>query len=140
HTKTGDSLNGGELSLYGGSYDTIKPSLELGGTSGKISYFFTASYLHDGLGIENPTSSATPLHDYTDQEKAFGSISYVIDDTSRVNLLFSASYANFQIPNNPNQTPAFALDGVKPFNSAFLNEIQQEQNYYTILSWQKTLG
>ena len=35
-TKSGASLEGGEFSLYGGSYDTINPSFEYGGTSGKF--------------------------------------------------------------------------------------------------------
>lgn len=140
HTKSGTSLDGGEVSLYGGSYDTLRPSFELGGTNGKLSYFFTGSFLHDDLGIENPTSSTRALHDYTNQYKGFGSISYLIDDTSRLNLLLSASYGDFQIPNNPNQPVGFTLDGVKPFNSSQLDENQHEQNYYAILSYQKSIG
>ena len=140
HTKSGTSLNGGEVSLYGGSYDTIHPSFSLGGASGKLSYFFLGSFLHDDLGIENPTSSTRPLHDYTYQYKGFGSISYLIDNTSRLNLLLSASYADFQIPNNPDQPVGFALDGVRPFNSSRLDENQHEQNYYAILSYQKSIG
>ena len=52
-TKTGATLNHNELSLYGGSYDTIQPSLQLGGTTGNLDYFVAASYNHNGLGIEN---------------------------------------------------------------------------------------
>ena len=37
--KTGSQLNGAELSLYGGSYDTFNPSLQLGGTTGNLDYF-----------------------------------------------------------------------------------------------------
>ena len=66
-TKNGSQLNGGEVSLYGGSFNTINPSLQFGGTSGKVDYFVTASYLHDDIGIENPTSSYYPIHDTTDQ-------------------------------------------------------------------------
>ena len=100
-TKSGSQLNGGEFSLYGGSYDTFNPSLQLGGTTGKLDYFVTASYRHNDLGIENPTASVRPLHDYTDQEKAFAYISYNIDKTSRVSLLLNGSYADFQLPNTP---------------------------------------
>ena len=140
HTKTGASLNGGDVSVYGGSYDTIRPSFDLGGTNGKLSYFFTGSFLRSDLGIENPTPSARALHDYTTQYKGFGDISYVIDDTSRLSLLLSASYGDFQIPNNPNQPVGFTLDGVRPFNSGSLNENQHEQNYYAIVSYQKSVG
>lgn len=140
HTKSGASLNGGEVSLYGGSYDTLQPSFELGGASGKLNYFFTGSFLHSDLGIENPTSSTRALHDYTYQYKGFGYLSYVIDNTSRLNLLLSASYGDFQIPNNPDQPVGFTLDGVKPFNSSRLDENQHEQNYYAVLSYQKSVG
>ena len=140
HTKSGASMNGGDVSLYGGSYDTMEPSFDLGGSNGKLNYFFTGSFLHSDLGIENPTSSTRPLHDYTDQYKGFGDISYVIDDTSRLSLILSASYGDFQIPNNPDQPVGFTLEGVKPFNSSALNENQHEQNYYAIISYQKNIG
>ena len=140
HTKSGDDLKGGEISMYGGSFGTLRPSIEYGGVDGKMSYYFTASYLESDIGIENPMGSSRAIHDHTQQEKAFGSMSYLIDDTSRLNLLLSSSYGHFQIPNNPNQTPAFTLSGVKPFNSSLLNENQQEQNYYSILSYQKSAG
>ena len=47
--------NGGRVDLYGGSHDTVEPSFQLGGSSGKLNYYLTGSYLHDNLGIENPT-------------------------------------------------------------------------------------
>ena len=56
-TKSGALDQGGEASLYGGSFDTVRPSFELGGSQGKLSYFADASYDHNGLGIENPTAS-----------------------------------------------------------------------------------
>lgn len=118
HTKSGTGLNGGEVSLYGGSYDTINPSFEYGGTSGKLTYYFTGSYLHNGIGIENPTGSSSPIHDDTNQYKAFAYFSYIIDDTSRLNLILSGAHSDFQIPNNPGQTPGFTLAGVPSFDSA----------------------
>ena len=98
-TKNGSQLNGGEVSFYGGGYDTINPSGQFGGTSGKVDYFVTASYLHDDIGIENPTSSYYPIHDTTEQEKLFTYLSYQIDDSSRLSLLLNGSYADFQLPN-----------------------------------------
>src|SRR5208282_5842848 len=91
-TKTGSQLNGGEISVYGGGYDTVQSSLQLGGTSGRLEYFVSVSNKHNNLGIDNTTNSATPLHDITDQERAFGYFSYRLDDTSRLTLLLSASY------------------------------------------------
>ena len=43
----------------------------------------------------------TPIHDKTDQYKAFTYLSYVLDDTSRISVMGSASYADFQVPNTP---------------------------------------
>jgi len=138
-TKSGPDLNGGEFSLYGGSYNTVNPSFEYGGTSGKLTWYYTGSYLHNSLGIENPTGSSRAIHDDTDQFKGFAYFSYLIDDTSRLNLILSGAHGDFQLPNNPGQTPAFTLAGVPSFDSANLNENQTEQNYYGILSYQKKL-
>ena len=140
HTKSGLIENGGEISLYGGSYDTFEPAFQYGGTSGKLNYYFTGNYLHNDLGVENPTSSVRPLHDFSDQLKGFGYLSYLIDDTSRISLMLSGAHSDFQIPNSPNQIPGFTLGTRSTFNSALLDENQTEQNYYDILTYQKTAG
>ena len=139
-SKTGTQLNGSELSLYGGSYDTIEPSVELGGTSGKWDYFFTASYDHNNLGIDNTTAGPDPLHDVTDQEKAFGYFSRKFDPTSRMTLLLSASYADFQIPDTAGLAPSYALMNGPPPDSTSIDDHQNEQNYYMVLSYQKFAG
>ena len=139
HTKNGAVFQQGEASVYGGSFDTIMPSFEYGGVTGKLNYYFTANYLHDGIGIENPTRTANPIHDDTDQYKMFGYSSYILDDTSRLVLLTSGNHSDFQIPNNPGQTPEFTDMGRSTFNSAKLNETQVEQNAYAILTYQKKI-
>ena len=80
---------------------------------------------------------------------------YVIDKTSRLSLILSAYDADFQIPNNPGQTPAFGVAGlptipgsvtadqpfgVGQFASAHLDENQNEQNDYAVLAYQKSAG
>ncbi|MFZ0917040.1 MAG: hypothetical protein WAN04_09120, partial [Candidatus Udaeobacter sp.] len=72
HTKSGAAFEQGDASVYGGSFDTIMPSFEYGGVAGKLNYYWTGSYLHNGIGIENPTSSSDPIHDDTDQYRMFG--------------------------------------------------------------------
>jgi outer membrane receptor protein involved in Fe transport len=136
--KTGSQLNGDELSLYGGSYNTLQSSLQLGGTSGRLEYFVVTSAKHDNLGIDNTTNSPTPLHDITDQEKVFGYFSYRLDDTSRLTLLLSASKADFQIPDTPGLSPRYQLAGSPPADSSTVNENQNEQNYYAVASYQKS--
>jgi outer membrane receptor protein involved in Fe transport len=143
-TKTGALENGGEADLYGGSFNTTRASGEYGGSSGKWDYFVDGSYDHNDLGIENPTASHNAIHDTTDQFKTFDYASYIIDDTSRVTLMGSASYSNFEVPNTPGLPAGTSPDG-NPwlpgyFNSADLNEQQREQNYYGVMAYQKSVG
>src|SRR5881227_3084082 len=140
HTKNGALFQQGEASLYVGSFDTIKESLEYGGVLEKLSLFVTESYLHDGIGIENPTRSSDPIHDDTDQYKVFGYLSYIFDPTSRLTLLFSCNHSDFQIPNTPGLTPAFTLGTKSTFDSAKLDENQTEDSAYEILTYQKHVG
>ena len=137
HTKNGAAFTGNEASIYVGSFDTFMESLERGGVAGKLSYYVNQSYLHDGIGIENPTRSSSPIHDDTDQFKEFAYLSYIIDDTSRFSLLAGHNHNDFEIPNNPGQTPMFDDMGRTNFDSAKLDENQSEENYYDILTYQK---
>ena len=111
HTKSGAFNNGDELGFYGGSYNTYRPSGELAGTTGNFSYFFTGDFLENGIGIESPDGKDYPIHDHTEQFHGFGYMQYVIDKTSRISLILSGYEANFQIPNNPGQDPAFGVGG-----------------------------
>jgi TonB-dependent receptor-like protein len=140
HTKDGDALNGGQVSSYGGSHQTVSPSFQVGGTQGRFNYYLLGSYLQNDLGIENPTSGSHAIHDDTEQTKGFADLSYLIDDSSRISLLLSGTYSDFQIPANPGQKPLFALAGAssKNFNSSFLNENQHEQNDFAVLAYQKS--
>ena len=95
----------GRVDLYGGSHNTVQPSFEFGRSQGKVSYYLTGSYLQNQLGIENPTSSPNAIHDHTDQGKGFGYLSYLINPTTRLSLMFGSYDGWFEIPNNPGQTP-----------------------------------
>ncbi len=139
-TKTGSELNGGELSMYGGSYDTINPSVSLGGTTSNLDYFISASYLHNDVGIDNTTASSNPLHDDTDQEKLFGYFSHPIGDASRLTLLLSGSYADFQLRDTAGREPIYQLTNSPPPDSSTINDNQNEQNYYAVLSYQVSAG
>ncbi len=139
-TKSGADLNGGDISLYGGSYDTVNPSFEYGNTSGKLTYYFTGSFLHDDIGMANPTSSIRPLHDDTDQFKGFAYLTYLIDDTSQFTLVLSGAHSDFQLPNIPGQTTTYTNGTLTTFDSATLNENQTEQSYYEVLAYQKKIG
>jgi hypothetical protein len=140
HTKNGALFQQGEASVYVGSFDTIKESLEYGAVQGKLSYFGTESYLHDGIGIENPTRSSDPIHDDTDQYKLFGYASYIFDPTSRLTLLISGNHSDFEIPNTPGVTPVYTVGTRSTFDSAKLDENQSEDSTYAILTYQKHVG
>jgi outer membrane receptor protein involved in Fe transport len=144
HTKSGAFENGGDVGMYGGSYGTIRPSMEYGGTAGKLSYFIGGSYDHNELGIENVTPSHNAIHDVTDQGKLFSYLSYLVDDTSRFNVILSASDSQFQVPNTPGLPAGTSPNGTPwvPgfFDSSQLNERQNEQNYYVVGTFQKEAG
>ena len=143
-TKSGAFVPGSDLSVYTGSFDTFRPSFDASGSSGNLSYFTDGSYDHNDLGIENPTPAATAIHDKTDQYKAFTYLSYILSPSSRLSLIGSASYSNFQVPDTPGLPAGTSPDG-EPWlpgslDSSKLNEIQNEQNYYGVVAYQKTAG
>ncbi len=131
---------GGEAGLYGGSFDTLRPAIQYGGSSGKLDYYFTASFFHSALGIENPTPRTNAIHDDTNQYRGFFYVSYLIDASSRISLFGGASYSDYQIPNNPGQKPQFTFHNVSTFDSSKLNENQHQNNDYAVLAYQKTMG
>ncbi len=126
----------------------MRPSFEYGGSEGKLNYFVDGSYNHNSLGIENPTASHKAIHDVTDQYKAFTYLSYLLDDTSRVSFMGSVSYSDFELPNTPglqNDPANHSAPGGNPwepgtFDSSALDENQNEQNYYAVLAYQKSVG
>jgi outer membrane receptor protein involved in Fe transport len=137
-TKSDAFNNSGSVSVYGGSHGTITPSFEYGGTAGQTQYFLSGRFLQNNLGIENPTPSNEAIHDRTSQEKGFLYLSTVLDPTSRLTFMSGVSNSTFQIPNNPGQTPNFTAFGVSNFNSAFLNEHQNEFNQFNVVAYQKS--
>jgi len=139
-TKSGASLNGGDVSLYGGSYGLVNPSFEIGNAVGKWTYYVTGSFLRSGIGMANPASSATPLHDNTDQYKGLAYLSCYIDNTSRLSFILSAARSDFQLPNTPGQEATFQFDSLMSFESSKLNENQNEQSYYEVAAYQKKTG
>lgn len=140
-TKNGHDLgNGGSVGVTGGSFGTLNPNASAWGSKDRWSWFLTANYLENDVGIENPTSSRKPIHDHTNQVKAFGDLSYLINDDTRLSFLFGAANSRFQIPNNPDQQPSFGYLGLTAFNSADLNERQREATRFGVLSLQGKLG
>lgn len=135
--------NGGKVSLYGGSYGTVNPAVELSGSKDKFTYYLVGSYLQAENGILFPTADREPIHDDTTQSKGFAYVSFLPDPRSRWSLMVGAAQSQFQIPNVPGQTPTFPLDGVSSFPdlpSANLDENQRELNRYAVISYEGTNG
>src|SRR5208282_238750 len=66
------------------------------------------------------------------------------DRTSRITFMGSASYSNFQVPDTPGLPAGTSPDGSRwlPgfFDSSKLNENQNEQNYFGVVTYQKSAG
>jgi outer membrane receptor protein involved in Fe transport len=139
-TKEGQPQSGGRVGVLVGSHDYVEPSAEFFGTQGAFNYYLSGSYLSNKLGIENPLPTTSALHDKTRQSKSFGTLSYFLDDNTRLGLMFGTYNGRFQIPDNPNQEPAFAVGGATTPDSAQLDENQRELNRFLVLSLQKSIG
>ncbi len=136
--KSGTTSPGAELSITGGSHDYSQPAFSYGGRSGKIDYFAAGQFIHNGLGIENPTSSITPLHDDTDQWYGLAKITGIVDDNTRLAFIGGGASSRFQIPNVPFKTPNFTVNGINNWNSSILDQRQWEKTYFAIASLQKS--
>jgi outer membrane receptor protein involved in Fe transport len=140
-TRSGHELgNGGSVGITGGSNGTLNPNASVWGSDDRWSWFLTGNYMESDAGIENPTPSRKPIHDHTNQVKGFGDISYLIDNDTRLSLLFGVANNRFQIPNNPGQTPAFGYLDTVDFDSANLDERQRENTRFGVLSLQGKFG
>ncbi|HVW67679.1 MAG TPA: TonB-dependent receptor [Steroidobacteraceae bacterium] len=141
-TKSGILEPHGDLSLYGGSHNTIEPSLFHGGSIGALNYFVSLDFLRNNLGIESPYNAITPIHDETKQYHGFGYFEYILDPDDRVSWILGTSHGEFQIPNTPGLAPDLGLtvNGQTDFPSALLNENQTEITHYAIVSFQHSAG
>jgi len=120
---------GGYLSVYGGSFGTIQPAFEYGGSSGSFSYYVTGDYKQSNLGIESPDGTRDPLHNHTTQYHGFGYLEKILDQANRLSLILGISDGAYQIPNQRGLQPTLGLNvqGVTQFLSDNLDENQQER-------------
>jgi outer membrane receptor protein involved in Fe transport len=136
-TKSGAQLgNGGSVDVYGGSFGTFNPSMEMHGSEGRWSYYLSANYLQSDIGIENPTPARNAIHDHTHQLQTFGYLSYLFNPSTRATFLFGSADNRFQIPNNPDQQPTFVYGDISDFDSSKLDERQREVTRFGIFSLQ----
>jgi outer membrane receptor protein involved in Fe transport len=139
-TRRGADEPGGTISMYGGSHETLTPSLTYGGTVGQTQFYMSSRFLNTHLGIENPIPNTGAIHDKSQQGKFFGYVSTLLDDSTRLTYLNGLSIGSYQIPNTPGQMPQFTAFGVSTFDSSQLNENQVERSFYNVLALQRTVG
>jgi len=139
-TKSGVFDQGGDISIYGGSHNTIEPSFDYGGNSGNFNYFVSGDFNRNDLGIESPDGSRNPIHDRTTQYHGFAYLEDILDDHSRITAILGTSHDVFEIPDNPGQTPSFVVNGQSTFDSSKLDENQREITHYGILSYLHSAG
>jgi len=145
-TKSGAYEPGGTVGVYGGSHNTINPSLEYGGSTGPWTYYFAGDFLYSGLGTQNfgieaAAEGLSPIHGRNNQTRGFGYLSYLLDPTTRISFITGNYLGNFNIPNRPDQPPIFNVNGASlgNYDSRNLNETQSEWTSYAFLNLQKSI-
>jgi hypothetical protein len=144
-SKSGLFNTGGSVEMNGGSYGTVNPSFEAGGSVAGYNYFVTGSYLQSNNGINDVTAKYNQIHDFTQQTHDFAYIDKIIDPNDRVSVMLGEFNGLFQIPNNPGQStfPGItAINGIPAttFNSANLNELQIEGSQFAAASFLHSKG
>jgi outer membrane receptor protein involved in Fe transport len=145
-TKSGVFQNGGSIGMYGGSNETLQPSVEAGGNIGGFNYFLSGDFMHNQRGINSPTPGYNAIHDETNQEHGFGYVEKIIDPSSKVSVMAGSFYGWFQIPNQPglqDTSPLFntfdgTIGGQSNFDSSALRETQIENSHFGIVSYLHT--
>jgi len=136
------------FSLYGGSHDTIEPSVQLSGSSGATTWFVSGDYKHTNLGIDNVIGNTTAIHDKSNQFNGFGYVDRIIGDSDRISLTGGYTNQHYQIPNPVGQIGSqtdvhgepVAVNGVTQFPSEALNEQQLQTFGFAALSWLHSAG
>lgn len=135
HTKSGLFAPGGSVGIYGGSYATIQPSAEYGGSAGGFNYFLSEDYLQSDHGINAPTPNYYAVHDDTQQQHGLAYVEKIVDPASKVSFIGGTFSGQFQIPNNPSATPTNQVFNQTSFDPNGLNENQNEASHFGVLSY-----
>ncbi len=142
--QTGLSNPGGSVSLYGGSFGTINPSMEYGGSRDGYTFFVSGDFLQTNHGVDDVTPKYNQIHDTSEQTHGFFYLDKILDSNSKLSLIAGTFDSQFQLPNNPNQSlfsgaPA-SINGVptSSFDSAQLHEHQTEGSQYGVVSYLRT--
>ena len=135
-TESGLLDNGGEIGVYGGSFNWFEPSAMTKGSTGDFSYFLSGSYFRNDLGIENPLPTRDAIHDRTTQWRPFAYVSDILSDSSRIAVFGGSFIGHFQIPNLTGVSGDFTVNGISSFDAATLDQNQREITHYAVAAYQ----
>jgi hypothetical protein len=130
-TKDGCDTPGGEASLRAGMLETLEPSFQYGGCSGRLGYELSALYSQSQSAFSSATPGPVPIHDWTNRGQGFGNFTYDLSDKARLSLILSGAASNNELPNVPDLEPAFVVAGRAPPPSA---EINSSLNFRDVLA------
>ncbi len=105
------SAPGGDISIYGGSRQTISPSFDYGGSVGNSQYFVAGRGNFNDLGVENPTPGLNAIHDETQQGKFFGYASTLLDEFDPAELYLSCVLQRVSDPEQSRSDRAWRFSG-----------------------------
>ena len=141
-TKSGTKPGFGSAQMFGGSNNTINPSLEYGGTIGqKFRFYVLNSHTATNRGIEPPTLGHSIFHGQSERNQTFIRGDYQLDNSNNFSFVFLNSVAKYQIPTLPGQTPNAIIPGLilpggfSAVPSEMLDENQKENNQYGHMVW-----
>ena len=143
-SKSGTKPGFGSAQLFGGSFQTVNPSFEYGGTAGeKVRYYGLNSFVTTDRGLEPPTPGYTNNHNQSEKNNTYLRGDYQHDNHNSFSWIFLNAVAKYQIPTFPNlnanpgvlallqaQNPGFV-----PGASRNVNQYQKESNQYSQLVW-----
>lgn len=140
-SKSGTKPGFGSAQLFGGSFQTLNPSFEYGGTVGeKFRYYALNSYITTSRGLEPPTLGYTNNHNQSEKNNTYLRGDYQHDNRNNFSWIFLNAVAKYQIPTIPNLTPnpdvlALLPAGFDPGASQNVNQFQKENNQYSQVVW-----
>lgn len=143
-SKSGTKPGFGSLQGFGGSFETVNPSFEYGGTIGeKVRFYALNSYVSNARGLDPPTLGTESFHNRSEKNNAYLRGDYQLDNRNNFSWILLTSVGRFQIPTTPNlaanqsvlallqaQDPTF-----NPVNSKDVNQFQNENNQYSQMVW-----
>ncbi|MFY4730053.1 carboxypeptidase regulatory-like domain-containing protein, partial [Nitrospira sp. BLG_2] len=144
-SKSGTKPDFGSIQVFGGSYETVNPSLEYGGTIGeKVRFYIMNSYVTTNRGLEPPILGRTSYHNQSEKNNTYLRGDYQHDNRNNFSWIFLGSVAKYQIPTIPNlqaNSDVLALlPGFTPTASQSVNQFQKENNQYSQLVWRHDLN